>query len=490
MAQDPEQEVVYRLEGFVPPPPRTLLEVGLNGVGWVVAAAFFTLISLSAVGMGGNRDWVWAPMAVLIGLLSIAIAAGLGTRSGFDVWASERRPLLALVACFAALVLLALLQMSTFAPLTASAYYYQKAAELLGKAHAPVPALSIEAARNTLIKCLTCGAIFLAARALCRERGRARMLLYIFIGGTVLVASYGILSELSTHSCYVGSFLKKVGPYMVTDRCVMSGTFVSSNSFGSYCGMGLVAAMALLFAPRRRERGDVYRQADPDEESLLGAITGYRLTMLAICLLMLGGLLMSASRAGLAATLTTVMLLTWLLTRDMWRSNPQVARFVIWGGLVVAVVVLGIAGNAMVTKFRGSGISDRLYIWSAAWKAITVSPWLGWGLGSFASVYPIFQPETMPLANDLAHSTPLEVMVEVGIPMAFVVYAIFLIPLGMALHGALKRNPVHRYLPAAGFAIASVPMLHSTIDFSLQMPAIGYAVSAALGMGWAQSVKR
>jgi hypothetical protein len=29
--------------------------------------------------------------------------------------------------------------------------------------------------------------------------------------------------------------------------------------------------------------------------------------------------------------------------------------------------------------------------------------------------------------------------------------------------------------------------LHSLVDFSLQMPAIGFVVSALLGMGWAHS---
>ena len=39
----------------------------------------------------------------------------------------------------------------------------------------------------------------------------------------------------------------------------------------------------------------------------------------------------------------------------------------------------------------------------------------------------------------------------------------------------------------AAFAIATVAILHSTVDFSLQIPAIGFIVSAVLGMGWAQA---
>jgi hypothetical protein len=32
--------------------------------------------------------------------------------------------------------------------------------------------------------------------------------------------------------------------------------------------------------------------------------------------------------------------------------------------------------------------------------------------------------------------------------------------------------------------------LHSIVDFSLQIPAIGFIVSAFLGMGWAQAFSR
>ena len=125
----------------------------------------------------------------------------------------------------------------------------------------------------------------------------------MFIAGAVLVVAYGVLMQVTTHSCYLGSYLKKVGAYdPATGRCVMSGTFVSSNSFGCYCGMGMVAAMALIFAGRRRKGDMPYGYDEDDEEGIIASLTGFRVTMLAVCLLLLGGLLFSASRAGLAAT--------------------------------------------------------------------------------------------------------------------------------------------------------------------------------------------
>lgn len=454
---------------------------------WLLTVAFFAVVALAALPMGANRDWAWAPIAVFIGLLAVAAAAGLGPRRGFDMTERERLPLLALIACFLALILFGVFQMATWAPLSGSAWFYERAAQLLGSAHAPVPALAIEASRNTLLKCLTCGAIFLMARALCHDRERARLLLIMFIAGALVVVGYGLLMQLQNNSCYVGSYLKKAGAYQpFNDRCLMSGTFVSSNSFGCYCGMALVAAMALVFASRRRSGDMPYDYVE--EERFVASVTGFRLTMLAACMLFLGGLLFSASRAGLAATLASSGVLAVLMLRGRWHSRPGLARLFVAGVIVVGLVVLAIAGNTIVDKIaRASDGGDRIRIWLAALQAIRMSPWLGWGLGSFADIYAVLQPDGLPMANDLAHSTPLETMVEIGVPMALFGYAVVLIPCGVALFGALARRQEHRYLPGAAFAIALIPILHSMVDFSLQMPAIAFVVSALLGLGWTQT---
>lgn len=491
MAHAPQEEVALGADGAIERQRHPVMALR-RLADWSVAALFFAVVSFAALPMGANRDWAWAPIAVVLGVLAVVVAAGAGTSKGFEVSDAERKPLLALVACFALFMLFGLFQMSTMAPLSGSAWLYEAAARLLGSAHAPVPDLAIDAARNTLLKCLTCGAIFLTARALCRDRDRARMLLLMFIAGAVLVVAYGVLMQVTTHSCYLGSYLKKVGAYdPTTGRCVMSGTFVSSNSFGAYCGMGMVAAMALIFAGRRRKGDMPYGYDEDDEEGVVASLTGFRMTMLAVCLLLLGGLLFSASRAGLAATLASAAALAALMLRGRWRSRPDLVRIFVAVSTVVGIIVLVIAGNTIIDKaIRASDGGDRMQIWLASLQAVRMSPWLGWGLGSFADIYAIVQPMRVPIPNDLAHSTPLETMVEVGVPMALIGFAVVLIPWGVSLYGALTRRPAHRYLPGAAFAVTAVATLHSMIDFSLQMPSIGFVVSALVGMGWAQAFGR
>src|SRR5215213_7058000 len=197
MAHAPEEEVVFDA-GVAVERRRRPLAVLRGLADWSVAALFFAVVSFAALPMGANRDWAWAPIAVILGALAVLVACGVGTSKGFEVSQAERKPLLALVACFALFVLFGLFQMSTMAPASATAWLYEAAARLLGSAHAPVPDLAIDAARNTLLKCLSCGAIFLMARALCRDRDRARLLLVMFVAGAILVVAYGVLMRPPT----------------------------------------------------------------------------------------------------------------------------------------------------------------------------------------------------------------------------------------------------------------------------------------------------
>lgn len=458
-----------------------------RGAGGLVVGLFFLLLLVSPLPMGGNRDWAWAPMAVVIGALAVAGSLGLGTRRGLDVMPGEGRPLALLVLCFGLMLGIAVLQMSSFAPATPSAAFYARAARALGYAHAPVPTLAVDASFDVLLKCMACGLIFAMARACCVDRKRARQLLMVLMASALLVAIYGFLGT-AYHSCFVGSYLKKEGDYMPEyDRCVMSGTFVNSNSFGCFLGMALVAAIALIVSRTRssyRNRGEEYDEIPRP----LDWITLPRVVMTAMAVVFAGGLMLSASRAGAAATAASMAMLALLLARGRLGSRRQVAKLMLVAGIGGGALLL-LAGGVLLQKislFPQTASINRFVIWETTIKAIRESPWLGWGLGSFADIYAVLQPPEIPIANDKAHSTPLETILELGIPGGLIAISAVVLPWLMAGWAAWRRRR-HRYLPAAAFAASAVAILHSTVDFSLQMPAIGFFVSALLGMGWAQA---
>jgi hypothetical protein len=453
---------------------------------WIVVLVFLLLLIASPLPMGANRDWAWSPMVLLVGALAIVCALGLGARDGLKISAAERTPLLVLIACFAILIAVSLLQMSTFVVPSISAGLYAKAREILGHGHAAVPTLAIDASRDVLLKCLACGLIFAIARTVCADRRHARLLLVALLASALLVVAYALLKQSTTHSCYVGDYLKKQGEFeMSTDRCLMSGTFVGSNVFACFVGMALAATIALFFGDRSRRGWD---EEEGDHGSLLRSLTGTRLVLIASALAFTGCLLISGSRAGFASTVLGVLVLLFLMMRGRWRSRAQIGRTMLVGVAIAAVVGL-IAGGALVHKMSTLSHSDsanRLVIWRAAVVAIGQSPWLGWGLGSFNDIYAILQPLEIPQTNDKAHSTPLETIVELGIPAAIPALMTVLLPWLVCLRGALQRRR-QRWLPAAAFAISGIAIVHSTVDFSLQIPAVAFWVSAFLGLGWAHA---
>jgi O-antigen ligase len=479
----------HRRDGFLRVLPLRLAR-GLPDA--LVVAAFLLLLIVAPLPLGANRDWAWAPMVVVVGLIGAGCAWATIGSDGWRVSEAERARLLALIICFALMVAVALLQMTTLVPPTGSAPYYAKAAEILGRAHDAVPSLAIDASRNTLLKCLACGLIFLIARTVFYNAQRARLLLLALGASGAIVTAYSIFLQTSTGFCFVGSFLKKQTEFASHDRCLMSGSFVSSNSFGCFCGMALVAMIALMFVEQRK-------LPDFDDEEPGGAfgrfltwITGTRLALLALAFLFLGCLMISGSRAGFVSTVAGVMVLFFLMMRERLKTRDQLGRALLIG-LAVAVMIGLLAGGEMIRKisyFQQSDSADRVIIWRTAVKAIRESPWWGWGLGSFADIYAVYQPHEIVQPNDKAHSTPLETVVELGIPGAVAAWLVVLIPWVVCFQGALRRRRRHRYLPAAAVAISGIAILHSTVDFSLQIPAIGFLVSAFLGMGWAQAFAR
>ncbi len=70
----------------------------------------------------------------MLGLIAIPIALDIGPRGGHAVGTVERLPLLGLIGCWVFVALFAVWQTTTWTPLTADAWLFQRAAEILGSA--------------------------------------------------------------------------------------------------------------------------------------------------------------------------------------------------------------------------------------------------------------------------------------------------------------------------------------------------------------------
>ena len=87
---------------------------------------------------------------------------------------------------------------------------------------------------------------------------------------------------------------------------------------------------------------------------------------------------------------------------------------------------------------------------------------------------------------DIAHSTPLELAAEVGLPLAATIgigWVVMFVVLG---RGIITRRR-DKIIPLAAFSVATIAIVHSSIDFSLQISGFAIVVFGLIGTGLAQS---
>ena len=140
-------------------------------------------------------------------------------------------------------------------------------------------------------------------------------------------------------------------------------------------------------------------------------------------------------------------------------------------------------------KARGIYDVGRVDAWRSSLSIVYDYPWLGTGLGTFASVFSAYRNPAAGVWGvwDHAHSTPLELLVEMGVPFSLLVFALWSIMLGFLVRAAI-RGTGNRIYVIAGAGIGTLATLHSLVDFSLQIPGfslvccslVGASIAAAL----------
>ncbi len=117
-------------------------------------------------------------------------------------------------------------------------------------------------------------------------------------------------------------------------------------------------------------------------------------------------------------------------------------------------------------------------------------PWFGSGLGTFAWAFPVYRSGDISMYGvyDRAHNTLLEIAAEAGLPFAGLVVIGWAIVFVALMRGVRTRRR-DRVVPAAALAVALLAVLHSMVDFSLQIPGFAIVAFGLAGAGTAQSFR-
>ena len=218
---------------------------------------------------------------------------------------------------------------------------------------------------------------------------------------------------------------------------------------------------------------------------LLSEIPKLPVTMLLVCLV---AMLMTYSRSGVALSFMALALaFVGYFYRDLLRRRSVVATLLI--GPLVALLLLETVGGNVAERFTNEGFVDlgRLETYRSTLRMIADHPWFGTGLGTFLWIFPAYRSGgSMWGIWEYAHSTPLELTAELGLPLAILTGVAWLAVIVVLFRGVVTRRR-DRIVPTAALAVAVLSLAHSFVDFSLQIPGHAIVVFALVGAGLAQS---
>jgi len=317
------------------------------------------------------------------------------------------------------------------------------------------------------------------------NRDRARQAFLVMAWAGAVYAVYGVFALLfeptmilwREKTAYIGN---------------VTGTFINRNTAAAYFGSCAVVWLVLLMQEIRgrlpsgqiiwkEALGHILSEGQKIRDLVI------RFSMLFVCL---AAMFMTGSRGGvLCSLLGLVIAFVAFFRRDLPGGKGVVVAVAAAGAMTLMLLVF--MGGNVGNRFDVQGLADegRLSAYRSTLRMIADHPWFGTGLGTFAWDFPAYRGADISMFGvwDRAHSTPLELAAELGIPLAALV-AIGWVVIFIVLTRGVGRRRRETVIPLAALTVALIAVLHSSIDFSLQTSGYTIVVFALLGLGLSQSL--
>jgi O-antigen ligase len=441
---------------------------------WVLFAA----VALAPLPLGSSNSTAIALWCIVLGAAVILASPAVNILRGRQMAFAA---LAAVVVAAYALVLYEQLAQHPWLPAQPNPVWHEAEAAL-GVPLTPTVAIAHGQPWLELGRPLVCVLALAGGFLVGADRERARRLVKVVAWSGAVYAVYGIVSHLvdPTHILWLAkrTYLDSV-----------TGTFINRNTAGAYFGSCAVL-WSLLFWEQARSvvpRGPLDWRAMA--KGLLSAPPRKAVVAFALMFLCLTAMFMTRSRAAALLSLLALMAAFLLFfRRDLPRRTGLVTA--VTGGGIVAFILLETMGAGVNARFDFHGLSGegRVETYKATLRMIADHPWLGTGQGTFGYAFPIYRSANASIFGvwDIAHNTLLEIAAEMGVPIAALVVAGWLSIFATLIGGVLVRRR-GLLVPAAALAVALLAVLHSLIDFTLQIPGYSIVALCLIGAGTAQS---
>lgn len=440
-----------------------------DGAGWIFVL-YLALLVWAPLPLGSNRPWAWALLAIWVLALALCWLAGyIKGRYAHPTILGDAWPMLLCGLLWLGYVWLQLIPLPVdFLEMLSpqAARWHIAAAAPAAPGAAPLT-LDAHATLEAACKSTAYIAFFALSLILLQDRGRIRFAAYALIVSGVLQALYGSLISLQSAGDVAG------------------GTFANRNHYAAYLSMCLSVGIGVLIANLSNEQGQSWGRFF---RNLIRWLISPKMALRLGLVVMVIALVLTRSRMGnisffisLLVTGAIGLLLAKRATKSMvilLVSLIAVDVFLVGTYFGTQRVIERIAQTTMQAEDRGE---------QAAW---TVDMWkdypvFGSGLGSFPVVYPRYAGEKAWWTYTHAHNDYLEFGAETGVIGLSLLGLMVLLSFAAALRAQyLRRDPLMRGLSFAAMMGILALMIHSFVDFGLQIPANALTFMLLLAFAW------
>lgn len=306
-------------------------------------------------------------------------------------------------------------------------------------------------------------------RALNKRRG-ALISVIMFVG--IFESLYGMIEFFSGHEHILhvdaSSLLSSV-----------SGTFINRNYFAGYLLMVIPLAIGYIF-----HRESLNGVLSMGWRRRLSSVDGKTYFLIFGVILMILGLLFSASRMGIMS-----LLLSFTVVTLLFKNSEKRQRFAKTPILILGLAVLWgawISLDAVISRFFAiSDVFERRWeIWANTLQIIKDFPLLGSGLGTYIQIFPAYRSFHVEGFVSHAENDFLQLASEVGLLGMGLLTVAFVILLRRAFSGIRKLSPEdsQRYIRIGGLVGILALMVHSIVERNIQVPANAFLFTFILAL--------
>jgi O-antigen ligase len=458
------------------------------GDGWVFAG-LLALLVWAPLPLGSNRYWA---IGLLLSFALILVAGLCWTwRGHVDAALSRLHQFRWPLVLLGAMVLLSWAQTVPL-PSPWVAFLSPMAAVVQEPASTMTLSIDVFQSRTMAALAFTYFAIFIMAILVVRDAERLDRLAQVLVWSGVLQALVGavLFSVQAEYRIF----------FVPVSHLRMIGTFVYHNSLAGYLCMCLSVGIGLMLARLGAETAPA-RHWKAKVVAAIAFVLSPKMRLRLLLVVMVIALVLTRSRMGNAALFVAMLAVGSLAVVLARKTAPQTIALIV-SLIIIDVLVIGtgvglekVVERIQETEFnsadggKSESVEARTEAARTSLPIIQDYPLVGTGGGSFYNIFLSYRtPKYGYTYVDHTHNDFVEIATDYGL-------------LGLGFLGLLVGATLFKVirviatrksrLPwgiAFGVAMSIVALLlHSTVDFNLQIPANAMTMVVILAMGWIAS---